>query len=104
MNIINILEEIEKVDGEVYERLSPRRAAMKEFYGFGSKVALAAVPLALGSMFKKAYGQSTSTVLDVLNFALTLEYLEYYFYQTGAATSGLVPAGTPAAAAINTIR
>jgi hypothetical protein len=104
MNIINILEEIEKVDGEVYERLSPRRAAMKEFYGFGSKVALAAVPLALGSMFKKAYGQSTSTVLDVLNFALTLEYLEYYFYQTGAAASGLVPAGTPAAAAINTIR
>lgn len=104
MNIINILEEIEKVDGEVYERLSPRRAAMKEFYGFGSKVALAAVPLALGSMFKKAYGQTSSTVLDVLNFALTLEYLEYYFYQAGTAASGLIPAGTPAVAAINTIR
>lgn len=104
MNIINILEEIEKVDGEVYERLSPRRAAMKEFYGFGSKVALAAVPLALGSMFKKAYGQTSSTVLDVLNFALTLEYLEYYFYQAGTAASGLIPAGTPAVAAITTIR
>lgn len=104
MNIVNILEEIEKVDGEVYERLSPRRAAMKEFYGFGSKVALAAVPLALGSMFKKAYGQTTSTVLDVLNFALTLEYLEYYFYQAGTAASGLIPAGTPAVAAITTIR
>jgi len=104
MNILNILEEIEKVDGEVYERLSPRRAAMKQFYGMGSKVAMAAVPLALGSMFKKAYGQSTSTVVDVLNFALTLEYLEYYFYQTGAATSGLIPAGTPAVGAINTIR
>lgn len=104
MNIVNILEEIEKVDGEVYERLSPRRAAMKEFYGFGSKVALAAVPLALGSMFKKAYGQTSSTVLDVLNFALTLEYLEYYFYQAGTAASGLIPAGTPAVAAITTIR
>lgn len=104
MNIINILEEIEKVDSEVYERISPRRAAMKAFYGVGSKVALASVPLALGSMFKKAYGQTTSTVLDVLNFALTLEYLEYYFYQTGAATSGLVPVGTPAVNAINTIR
>lgn len=104
MNIINILEEIEKVDGEVYERLNPRRAAMKQFYNFGSKMALAAVPLAMGSMFKKAYGQSTNTVLDVLNFALTLEYLEYYYYQTGAATAGLIPAGTPAVGAINTIR
>lgn len=102
MNIVNILEEIEKVDGEIYERISPRRAAMKEFYGFGSKAALAAVPLALGSMFKKAYGQTTSTVLDVLNFALTLEYLEFYFYQTGAATSGLVPSGVHTSA-INTI-
>lgn len=104
MNILNILEEIEKVDGEVYERLNPRRAAMKQFYNMGSKVALAAVPMALGSMFKKAYGQTTSTVIDVLNFALTLEYLEYYFYQQGAATVGLVPVGTPAVGAINTIR
>lgn len=102
MNIINILEEIEKVDGEVYERLSPRRVAMKEFYNMGSKVALAAVPLALGSMFKKAYGQSsTPTVIQVLNFALTLEYLEYYFYQTGVATSGLIPAGAPTNALTN---
>ncbi|MET1057435.1 MAG: ferritin-like domain-containing protein [Pedobacter sp.] len=104
MNIINILDEIEKVDGEIYERLNPRRAAMKSFYNFGSKMAVAAVPLALGSMFKKAYGQTTSTVIDVLNFALTLEYLEYYFYQQGSATVGLIPAGTPAVAAINTIR
>lgn len=104
MNIINILEEIEKVDGDVYERLSPRRAAMKQFYSLGSKVAVAAVPLALGSMFKKAYGQTSSTVVEVLNFALTLEYLEYYFYQTGAATANLIPVGTPAVAAINTIR
>jgi len=104
MNIINILEEIEKVDGDVYERLSPRRAAMKQFYSLGSKVAVAAVPLALGSMFKKAYGQTSTTVVEVLNFALTLEYLEYYFYQTGAATANLIPAGSPAVAAINTIR
>jgi len=104
MNIVNILEEIEKVDGEVYERLNPRRAAMKSFYGFGSKVALAALPMALGSMFKKAYGQTSSGVIGVLNFALTLEYLEYNFYQTAINTPGLIPAGTPAAGAINTIR
>lgn len=106
MNIVNILEEIEKVDAEVYERFNPRRAAMKQFFSFGSKVAVAAVPLALGSMFKKAYGQSGTAVAveEVLNFALTLEYLEYYFYQKGAATGGLIPAGSPAVGAINTIR
>ncbi|MBC7617097.1 MAG: ferritin-like domain-containing protein [Pedobacter sp.] len=96
MNIINILDEIEKVDGEIYERLNPRRAAMKDFFNMGKKVAIAAAPLALGSMFKKAYGQSTpSQINDVLNFALTLEYIEFNFYDTAVKTSGLIPAGGP---------
>lgn len=81
MNIVNILEEIEKVDGEIYERLSPRRKAMQEFFNVGKKITLAAVPLALGSMFNKAYGQTIpAAITDVLNFALSLEYLEYHFY------------------------
>lgn len=90
MNIINILEEIEKIDGDVYERLSPRRNAMKEFFGMGSKIALAAMPLAVGSMFKKAYGQAVPTgVLAVLQYALTLEHFESQFYIAGyAAYSG----------------
>lgn len=105
MNIVNILEEIEKVDGEIYERLNPRRAAMKDFFNFGKRIALAATPLALGSMFTKAYGQTApGSVLDVLNYALTLEYLEYHFYNHSLlAAPGLIPAG-PATAAITTIR
>ncbi|MDE3183954.1 MAG: ferritin-like domain-containing protein [Bacteroidota bacterium] len=93
MNLNNIIEEIEKTDPEVYDRLDGRRKAIKNMASFGSKVALAAVPLALGSMFKKAYGQSAgSQILDVLNFALTLEYLESTFYINGLSASGLIPA------------
>lgn len=90
MNIVDILEEIEKVDGEVYERFSPRRAAMKEFFNVGKKISLAAVPLALGSMFNKAYGQSSlpANVKAVLQFALTLEHFEAAFYTQALKSSG----------------
>ena len=93
MNLFNILHEIEKVDPEIHERMSPRRAAIKNITSFGSKVAVAAMPFAFATMFKKAYGQSTPTsVNDVLNFALQLEFLESTFYNAGISASGLIPA------------
>jgi hypothetical protein len=103
MNLQNIISEIEKVDPEVYEKLDTRRSAMKQFAKVSGKVALATLPFALGSMFKKAYGQTDTDVKNTLKFALTLEYLEAEFYKQGVATPGLIPAG-PGLGALTTIR
>ncbi|HOY03884.1 MAG TPA: ferritin-like domain-containing protein [Saprospiraceae bacterium] len=104
MKVSEIISAIGEQDPEIYERLSSRRRAMSGFVGFGKKLALTSVPFFLGSVLQKAYGQSTGTlVVDTLNFALTLEYLEYRFYNTALGSSGLIPSG-PANAAITTIR
>lgn len=94
MNILQILNQIEQHDPEVYERLNTRRRVMKQFKGIAHRLSLAALPIALGGMFKKAYGQTTNaTILDVLNFALTAEYLEVDLYTKAVANATLIPAG-----------
>ena len=102
MNFFQILSEIEKVDPEVYGRLDSRRRVFKHMSGVGQKMAAAAVPLAVGAIFNKAYSQTPAglQVQDVLNFALRLEYLEMYFYQQRTALTGLSSVNMAALATI----
>jgi len=44
---------------------------------------------AISPMVRKAFAQGSSGDIDILNYALTLEYLEAAFYEGAAKTSGL---------------
>jgi hypothetical protein len=81
------------LDPELMDVMATRRDALRGAGRWGMGLAMASVPLALASMAKSAFGQTTpQAVVDVLNFALTLEELEAEFYVTGMNTSGLIPA------------
>lgn len=90
MNIFKIIDEIQKVDGDAVERLqhATRRSFMTKF---SKSLTAAAVPTVMASVFNKAYA-FTPGAIDVLKFALTLEYLEDEFYKMGVAAPGLIPA------------
>ena len=72
---------MELLEPKTVAQLLSRRAALKA--GAAAAATVGTVPAVLAAMAKTAYAQGTTlpaSVLAVLNFALTLEYLESEFY------------------------
>ena len=103
MNFFKIIDQLSEVDPDVLDRFDSRRSVFSSLGGMAKRTALAATPLFLGSLFQKAYAGTTSTPVEVLNYALTLELLEADFYRQFQA-SGTIATNSAAAAAITQIK
>ena len=94
---------LEMLEPKTVERLVSRRAALKA--GGAAALTVGTVPAVLAAMARTAYAQGTAlpnSVLQVLNFALTLEYLEAEFYSIATGQTALPSQYTGAATAVGT--
>ena len=92
MGFLKLLDEFntESLTNKEQDTFVSRKEALGKMSSFSKKMAVAALPLgALGAFSKPALAQSTDGIVDVLNFALTLEFLEYRYYEMGL-SSGVI--------------
>jgi rubrerythrin len=91
MKLTNILETLG--NEEVGPTAQTRRETLFNLGSMGAKIAMAAIPATFLSALPKISNAATmATVVDTLNFALKLEYLEDEFYKMGIA-SGVILSG-----------
>lgn len=86
MNLLKLLDNMcpdTRSSSDDKDRFYSRRDAFRQFGDMSKKVAMAAVPLGVLSALPKVAKASTGSLIEVLNFALTLEHLEYRYYQMG---------------------
>ena len=84
---------LEAIEPEVADKVvAGRRSFFTKYAGTAAILGSAPLVLAMASQEAFAAGGLPQQVVDVLNFALTLEYLEAAFYAEGNKTRGLIPA------------
>jgi len=82
---------LDTIDPELGERIDQGRRNLFARYAAPS-ILLASAPLVIAAASTEAFGAGLpQDVVDVLNFALTLEYLEAAFYKAGNSADGLIP-------------
>ncbi|MGQ0713065.1 MAG: ferritin-like domain-containing protein [Gemmatimonadaceae bacterium] len=99
MDLKRLMDSIAAADEEIDARLRTRREAIRAGASVSASVAaglaLRSVPVALAAVATDAFAQGMpgrlpGVVVNVLNFALTLEHLEADFYTQGVGASGLL--------------
>ena len=83
---------LDEIDPDLGERIDMGKRNLFARYAMPT-MALASAPLVLAAASSEAFaaGSLPQAVVDVLNFALTLEYLEAAFYKMGNEADGLIP-------------
>ncbi|CAN5499095.1 ferritin-like domain-containing protein [soil metagenome] len=96
MNIFNFISslDLDQKEQEALSKKTNRREAFLNLGTLGKKLAVAAVPFGLASLPAKTFAKTMAgDVIDTLNFALLLEYLEAEYYILGL-DSGVITGST----------